>query len=309
MRFLYILLILLFFINTFFFGETKRGSVSFLYNANYNLVFEEDVKIFDYLKYKFKRDFFKIKNHEIPLINSVEKEVELIAKQEYETMFISPPIFSAVMLNKIDHFNRNKTKILSYNIYIEDSLNINVPVFNILLDPSIMVDKLLSLIKDNIKSRDFSKCGIIVDSDYNLAKSVLQNFEDRKINLTIFEGNVDNYTVIEWIKGNNLSLVICFGYSKNSFIKSISRKDVRDTKFIEVLTDYHLYNNGIVNYYVGINWKNNIEYALNSSAFRRFKKYKVSDYIFDRKVENFFSKNRNSVFIKRKFVNNSNVKD
>jgi len=299
MRFFYVLLILLFFINIPFLGETKRDNVFFLYNSNYNLIFNEDVKIFDYLKFKFKRDFFRIKNYEIPSISSIEREIELIAKQEQEGLFIAPPIFSAIILNKIDVFNRNKTKILLYNIYIEDSFNINVPIFNVLLEPSIMTDKLLSIIRWNIKDKDFSKCGIIVDNDYNLAKSILQNFEDRKINLAVLENNINDDSVKNWIKDNNLSLVICFGYNKNVFIKNISRDDVGDTKFIEVLTNYYLYGNKIVNYYVGINWKNNIEYALNSNTFRKFREQKISDNIFDKKVENFFSKNKNSIFIKK----------
>ncbi len=306
MRLFITLFIFTFFVNISIFGKDNRDSVFFLYNRNYDLVFEEDLKISTFLKTKFKRDFFRIRNYEVPLISSLDKEIELIAKQEYNTIFFAPPLISSMIVDKSSNFNRDKTKLLSYGLYIEDNFSSNISVFNIIPDPDLMTEKLLSIIKKRVKNNDFSKCGIVIDPDYEFPNSVVENFKERGIELTVLQSNINNSSVIQWISYNDLSIVICFAYSKNSFLRHMLKKDVENTDFIEVLTSYHLYENDFINYYISINWEKSIEYAVSSSAFRKFRKDKSVGDVSIKKIENFLSKNKNAIVIQKFSVNSSN---
>ncbi|OHD26286.1 MAG: hypothetical protein A2Y34_13225 [Spirochaetes bacterium GWC1_27_15] len=267
------------------------------YNQKYVVIFPEIDKILYKTKERLDRDFYKIYKVKNDSFITINTDVDKITAK-YKNGLLVLPDFLATAVIKNDNFastTKGKNfKLLTNNIPEDYKFPVQLPIFNILVEPKVIIKELVSILKKHSKTKNFSDCGIVIDSNFTLVDKTILEFNKKNYNIKIFNILTDGPDVKTWIEKNtDFKIVIFFAYKYNNKILEMENFDKKKLVFAEVFTDYgNIIEN--VKYKINIDWGEVFYYGINSVDFKKF----INSKKIENKIYNYLVKNQNVVYTK-----------
>lgn len=292
----------IFFITIFFIFSCNNKKEAFIfYNPDYYYVFDDEYKIYKLVKKKLNRKFYKVNEIFTESYESLPDKTSEILKNNNSGLFYINDFLTPMLLKKVNIPEKNKFKILTYNLQINEYNNNNFSVFNVLYDISILEKKIIDLIKNYSEKEDLADCGLFINSNYSLPLELNSNFKKNLININLLDINkADDKKIFDWIKDKKMKVILLFGYDFNSFVLNIKENEYQDILFIEFLTNYGRITN-IIKYKIDIFWDSLIITALESKEFRNFLNNETK---INNSINNYIVNNNNFIFIEKYKKNN-----
>jgi hypothetical protein len=278
----------------FIFSCKNQKEAFLFYNADYYYVYDEEYKIYKSIRKKLYRNFYQVNELSIDsfftLPDIIKKEL-----QNKRNAFFYINNFLTPLLLKDDLVSSNGNfKLLTYDLPLIETNNNNFSIFNIKVDALILKEKILNILKHYSNNKDFTDCGLIVNTNYSFPYDLISAIIEDNIKINILEIDTLDYDLItKWLNEKKINAVLLFGYEFNSFVLNLNKNEFKNISFFEFTTRYGEVSDKI-KYNIEINWDLAIDCALESVEFNNFLKNK-KDLI---KID-YFVKNKNIIQIEK----------
>ena len=289
-------LIYIFIIFSLILSSCEKKQAYIFYNKDYCTVFKNQLKIYNNIKKKLNRDFFKVNEIKIESFASLTIELDKLKKNKTKGIMFLNDSLSSLLVKNASLSDKTELKLFTYNIPQTDiHLEPKLPIFNVNIDHTILTKKIIKILnKYSKKKKDLSDCGIVINPDYSLCMDVISDLSNAGFNLDVLEVYENKEIIKNWLNKKDKNVVVFFAYKSNNFILDIEKNKLTDLIYIEVLTGYGELSNH-VKYKIDINWEYAINYSLDSNNFKKFsdlnKKNNNKDIIY-----NYIVKYNNVVF-------------
>jgi hypothetical protein len=242
---------------------SAKTNAFLFYNANFFKVFPFEKENYSSMKKRLSSEF-KIVEIKYFLFDSLPNEINKLTSRYNDGLIVLDDFLSPYIL-KNANTQIGKFKLLTYNL--PQTANINLPVFNVIIDNRMLKDEFLFYARKYSKNKDFSDCGLIIDPNDPLSNEIVNMLQSEGNKFIV---NIVPENSLNWITSNrNLKVLILFSGKGNSMIDKIENHDIQKINFIEVFTDYGK-NDGFVKHRITIDWKKAFDMAIGSKEFSAF---------------------------------------
>lgn len=247
-------------------------------NIEYNKLFD-DYKNLEYFLIKyFNRHFYNVKIRKITTFSGFLQEFSDIGNKDKNSIIFVHDFLSQHIIENKDLFANNK--IITYN-----NREINkdlLSIFNIYLDSNIIANSLIKIIDREKKKFDYSDVLIVVNSNYQTSKEVIEIIKSKNSKITFLEETLD-YNIKKYLEEEKykFNVVVFFGYNLNKVLVDIykdnnekeNKEKLLNIKYIEIFSNY-LQGLNLNGYSLNLNIENLIKSGINSKEFFQFLRQK-----------------------------------
>jgi hypothetical protein len=286
-KYFFCLLLLLNLFNSF-----SKENLFLFKNEEYFALYPEKKEIYNKVKNKFNN--YKIFEIKIKNFASIKDEFSSYSQSVPGGVIFVDDFIAPYFLRNSNFSPDKKFKLISYGMFNNIGEFSPFPVFYISPDYSYLYIEIENSIHKFSKKKDFSDCGLIINSNYDFSFNSIEFLEKKQKKVIPFNSTGNVNVLKDWVlNSKNLKTIVLFTVDTNHFITQVEDKNLQKIKLIEVLSNFGTEKKSIKRR-ISIDMVSLVNSGINSKEFKNFIKQKNVENkitVYKPKKKFFYSKN------------------